>query len=49
MWKTGFHEGQNQSAPGIQTQQGGKKVFPAIGAIGGLFSAAAEMGRVASV
>ena len=25
MWKTGFHEGQNQSAPSIQTQQGGKK------------------------
>jgi hypothetical protein len=28
MWKTGFHEGQNQSAPGIQTQQGGKKSSP---------------------
>ena len=31
MWKTGFHEGQNQSAPGIQTQQGGKKSFPQLG------------------
>ena len=31
MWKTGFHEGQNQSAPGIQTQQGGKKSFPQSG------------------
>ena len=31
MWKTGFHEGQNQSAPGIQTQQGGKKSSPYFG------------------
>jgi len=37
MWKTGFHEGQNQSAPGIQTQQGGKKSSPPSGPSGVFF------------
>jgi hypothetical protein len=50
MWKTGFHKGQNQSAPGIQMQQGEKKVFPAIGdVVFPAVSATAEMGRVAAV